>query len=139
MSCARTTDLMKSRTVSVSIALPPAQVYDFTANPENLPRWAPAFCRSIAYENGEWIIQSPDGPAAIRFTERNAYGILDHSVRLPSSQEIRVPMRVIPNGEGSEVCLTLFQAPGMTEEQFAEDARLVGSDLHNLKRVLEER
>lgn len=76
----RTADLMRSRTVSVSIALPPAQVYDFTAAPENMPRWAPAFCRSIARENGEWVIRTPDGTATIRFAERNSYGVLDHLI-----------------------------------------------------------
>lgn len=132
-------DLMISRTVSVPIALPPAQVYDFASTPENMPRWAKALCRSIAYESGEWVIQSPDGPVTIRFTERNAYGILDHDVKMPSGQEIHVPMRVLPNGDGSEVILTLFQLPGMTDEQFAEDARLIEDDLRNLKRALETR
>lgn len=132
-------DLMKSRTVSVSIALPPAHVYDFASNPENMPRWARALCRSIAYESGEWVIQSPDGPAMIRFTERNPYGILDHFVKLPSGQEVHVAMRVIPNGAGSEIIFTLFQLPGMSEKQFAEDARMVEGDLRNLKQALEVR
>lgn len=132
-------DLMRSRTVSVSIASPPAHVYDFASNPENMPRWARAISNSIAYESGEWVIQSPDGPVTIRFTERNAYGILDHAVKLPSGQEIHVAMRVIPNGGGSEVIFTLFQLPGMSEEQFAEDARMVEGDLRNLKQALEAR
>ncbi len=129
--------LMKSRTVSVSIARPPAKVYDFAAAPENFPRWAPAFCRSVAYENGEWVAQTPEGPATVRFAERNPYGVLDHDVRLPSGQQVHSAMRVVPNGDGSEICFTLFQWPGMTDEQYAEDARQVESDLRNLKRVLE--
>lgn len=131
------TKLMKSRTVSVSIALPPQQVYDFAVEPENLPRWAPALCRSVAYEQGEWVIRTPEGSATVRFAARNSFGVLDHDVRLASGQEIRSVMRVVPNGDGSEICFTLFQRPGMTDEQYAEDARQVESDLRNLKRVLE--
>lgn len=130
-------ELMESRTLSVSIARPPQQVYDFAATPENFPRWAPSFCRSVAYENGEWVIQTPDGPATVRFAERNPYGVLDHDERLPSGQKVHSVMRVVPNGDGSEICFTLFQWPGMTDEQYAEDARQVESDLRNLKRVLE--
>jgi uncharacterized protein YndB with AHSA1/START domain len=130
-------ELMKSKTVSVSIAQPPQRVYDFAVEPENLPRWAPALCRSVAYESGEWLIQTPDGHATVRFAARNPFGVLDHDVRLSSGQEIHSVMRVVPNGEGSEICFTLFQRPGMTDDQYAEDARLVESDLRNLKQVLE--
>lgn len=130
-------DLMKSRTVSVSIAQPPQRVYDFAVEPENFPRWAPAFCRSAAFESGEWIIQTPGGPATVRFAARNPFGVLDHEVKMASGQQFHSVMRVVPNGDGSEICFTLFQWPGMSDEQYAEDARLVESDLGNLKRVLE--
>jgi len=128
---------MKSRTVSVSIAVPPAEVYEFASNPENLPRWAPAFCLSVAYSNGEWVVQSPDGPVTIRFVERNSFGVLDHMVKLPSGVEFYSPMRTIPNGAGSEVIFTLFQTPDMSDEKYLEDARLVENDLRTLKRILE--
>jgi hypothetical protein len=32
-------------------------------------------------------------------------------------------MRVIPNGEGSEVLFTLFQAPDMSDDAFAENVK----------------
>lgn len=46
-------------------------------------------------------------------------------------------MRVVPNRSGSEVIFTLFRAPEMSEEVFAEDAALVEHDLRQLKKVLE--
>jgi hypothetical protein len=130
-------ELMKSNTVSVPIALSPQRVYDFAVEPENLPRWAPAFCKSITYEQGEWVIRTPDGPATVRFAARNPFGVLDHDVKMASGQQFHSVMRVVPNGNGSEICFTLFQWPGMSDEQYAEDARRVESDLRNLKRVLE--
>lgn len=46
-------------------------------------------------------------------------------------------MRVVANGEGSELMFTLFQLPGMSDEQFGQDAGMVETDLRTLKVVLE--
>jgi hypothetical protein len=43
--------------------------------------------------------------------------------------DIYVPMRVIPNGGGSELMFTLFRRPELTLEMFNEDAETVQSDL----------
>ena len=48
-------------------------------------------------------------------------------------------MRVVQNGvNGSEVIFTLFYTTHMTEEQFAQDMRMVEQDLKNLKSIIEE-
>ncbi len=41
--------------------------------------------------------------------------------------EVVVPMRVVPNGSGSEVLFTLFQLPDVSDEKCAEDIGLVES------------
>jgi hypothetical protein len=46
-------------------------------------------------------------------------------------------MRVIPNGAGSSVIFTLLRRPGVSEQQFDEDARTVEKDLTTLKGLLE--
>jgi hypothetical protein len=46
-------------------------------------------------------------------------------------------MRVIANGDGSEVVLTLIRLPDVTDEQFASDAEWVERDLRALKALLE--
>jgi hypothetical protein len=47
-------------------------------------------------------------------------------------------MRVVKNGDGSEVMLTVFQTPEMTDERYAEDIRTVEKDLNHLKTIIEE-
>ena len=128
---------MKSRTVSVFIRRPPADVYDFVSEARNLPRWATAFVRSVRPENGAWIIDTPLGEMGLRFVERNTLGVLDHLVTLASGDVSLNPMRVLPNGEGSEVIFTLFQASDMSDLQFVEDVASVEGDLRTLKQVLE--
>jgi hypothetical protein len=79
----------------------------------------------------------PEGPVRIRFTERNAFGILDHHVVVRPGVDIYIPMRVIATGTGSEVIFTLFRLPDMTDEAFARDAEWVERDRRALKALLE--
>lgn len=129
----------KSRHISVSINRPAEEVYDFASNPENLPKWAAGLGSLVKNVNGDWIAESPMGRIKVKFAEKNKFGILDHNVTLPSGEVFYNPMRVFPNGEGSELVFTLYQRPGMTDEMLAEDAKTVRSDLEKLKALLETR
>jgi len=126
-----------SRNLSVQINRNPRDVYTFTSVPENWPQWASGLGKSLKRENGEWIAETPQGPVKVRFTERNAFGILDHYVIPKPGVEIYIPMRVIANGNGSELIFTLFRLSEMSEEQFAADADWVMRDLTALKTLLE--
>lgn len=115
--------ITESRTISVSVNCPVREVYEFASNPENLPQWASGLSQ---------------GPVKVKFTELNPFGVLDHYITLPQGVEIYVPMRVVANGLGSEVSLTLFRQPDMSKEKFAEDANWVKRDLTTLKKLLEK-
>jgi hypothetical protein len=65
-------------------------------------------------------------------------GVLDHDVELPGGI-FHNPMRVIPNGAGSEVLFTVVQFPGISDEQFEADLNTVRADLNKLRTVLEHR
>ncbi|HEX9822667.1 MAG TPA: SRPBCC family protein [Methylomirabilota bacterium] len=130
-------ETVESRTITVRIARPWRDVYDFASVPENFPRWASGLGRSLKKVGGGWIAHTAEGPVTVRFTERNDFGVLDHHVDLRPGVEIHVPMRVIANGTGSEVIFTLFRLPEMTAEDFARDAEWVERDLRALKALLE--
>ena len=102
--------------LSISIARPPAEVYRFASEPKNLPRWARGLAQSeVQFDRGVVIAESPMGTARVRFAEPNALGILDHDVTLPSGETVHNPMRVMPNGSGSEVVFSVFKRPGVTD------------------------
>lgn len=126
-----------SQHISVSINRPANQIYEFAANPQNLPQWASGLSGSIQNIAGDWIAESPMGRIQVKFAEPNHYGVLDHEVTLPSGATVYNPMRVFPNNDGSEVVFTLYRRPDMSDQQFAEDAQAVASDLQQLKRLLE--
>ena len=128
----------KSKTISTFIKSDPKTVYDFVSNLENLPRWASSTFPSIKEVNGEWVVETPNGRNKVMITEKNNFGILDHHVKLTSGVEVYVPMRVVKNGDGSEVLLTVFQAPEMTDDGYAKDIQTVEKDLNHLKTLIEE-
>ena len=112
-------------------------MYDFMARPASFARWASGLGKLVGNEGTVWRFESENGSVKIRFTEPNAYGVLDHYVELPDGSEIYVPMRVVENGTGTEVQFTLFRVPGMNDEKFAADAEWVMRDLNRLKELLE--
>ena len=130
--------LMKSMTVSISIDRDPKTVYEFIYNLTNLPKWAKMLCLSIKQQskNGEWIIKTPQGDAKIRLTRKNKFNILYHYVSSAPGVEVFVPMRVVPNHRyGSEVMLTVFQTPDISQGKFTEDVGLVNQDLRTMRRA----
>jgi hypothetical protein len=131
--------MMNTRTITCSINRPPSAVYEFVSNPANLPQWVRSFCLSVKKSGDQWQMETPGGWIGIRFAPANEFGVLDHVVTLRNGQSVLNAMRVVSNGKGSEVMFTLFQLPGMSNEQFLNDASMVESDLQTLKTVLEAR
>jgi Polyketide cyclase / dehydrase and lipid transport len=126
----------KSRHVSISINRSADAVYEFASNPENLPKWATGVSGSVKNVKGEWVTESPMGRVKVKFADKNKFGILDHDVTLPSGETFYNPMRVFPNKDGSELVFTLYQRPGMSDEDFRKDEEQIITDLQKLKGLL---
>jgi hypothetical protein len=129
--------LFETRPITVSIARPAAEVYAFTHEPLSFPKWAAGLGAGITPDGDRWIAHGPDGDVHVRFSPKNDYGVLDHWVTLPDGTELSMPLRVVANGDGAEVTLTLFRAPGMDDATFARDQGMVEKDLAKLKDLLE--
>jgi carbon monoxide dehydrogenase subunit G len=134
--------LRRARTISVSIAAPASKVYEFVSDPRSIPKWASGLGTTpTPLADGSWRVETPAGPMRVTFAPRNGFGVVDHVVTPLSGggPDVDVPMRVIPNGSGSEVMLTLFQQPGMSDAQFSADGALIETDLAQLKQAIEQR
>jgi hypothetical protein len=129
----------EARILHITIHVPMAEAYDFAHRPENFPLWAAGLADSLRQTDRGWIATTPDGEASIRFSAPNDHGVLDHVVEVAGRPAISVPLRMVPNGDGTEVELMLFRQPDMTEAAFKRDARAVRSDLEALKLLLETR
>ena len=131
--------MSESRHLSVHIDRPAAEVYRYAADPAHLPEWAAGLAGGIAQVDGEWVADSPMGRVVVRFAPDNPFGVLDHDVVLPDGTTVTNPLRVLADGEGSEVVFTLRRQPGVDDAAFEADAAAVAADLATLTRVLERR
>lgn len=130
--------MLPARTFSVTINMAWRNLYEMIWAPDFFPRWASGLAESDLRQEGEhWLADGPEGPIRIRFTPHNAFGVMDHHVDLGEGGQVHVPLRVVQNGEGAEVMLTLFRQPEMDQERFAADIRWVNRDLKALKRLVE--
>jgi hypothetical protein len=128
-----------SRHISERIACPAGEVYDYAADPANLPQWAPGLGSSVEKTGGQWFVQTSQGRVGFALVQRNEYGVLDHYVTLPSGEVVYIPLRVIADGSGSEVVFTLRRRPGISDQDFQVDADAMAADLSRLRQVLEAR
>ena len=130
--------LREVRHVSASIARDWCEIYEAFWRPEAFPRWASGLSQSRLIPDGpDFLARGPEGDVRIRFTPHNSFGVMDHVVTLADGSRVDIPLRIVPNGAGAEVTLTLFRQPGMDEATFARDAEWVARDLAALKRLAE--
>lgn len=132
-------DLFEVRNITVSIRRPPTDVYAFVSDGANIPRWAAGLGKEIRRADGEWVAEGPLGNVRVRFALPNDLGVADHDVTLSTGATVHNPIRVLPNGAGSSVIFTLMRLPGVSAQQFVQDAQAVERDLTTLKALLEGR
>jgi hypothetical protein len=127
-----------SQTIVVSIRCPWRQVYEFLAEPLNLPTWV-SYLDGIAHvRDNDWRSETEDGPVTLRFTPRNQHGVLDLGVMREGVPAMTLPARVSPNGDdGAELVCTLFHSPDSTDDEFRSETAWIEADLMALKSLLE--
>ena len=131
----------RSVTMSVTIDLRAQDVHAFLSNAANWPRWAVVNVLSAtpAREPGWWEISTPDGSAELRIRADAATGIVDHDFRDPSEPGslATVPARVLANGRGADVVMTIVQPSEVDSEAFDRVLESVETELAMLKKHLE--
>lgn len=116
-----------SRHLGVWVRADWQRAYAVASDQRRLPEWA----AGLADPGVELEI--------VEFAPPNAFGVLDHLVRMPDGTEVYNPMRVIPAGgaDACEVVFTLRRRPDQTAEDFDADEKAVRTDLLALKALIE--
>jgi hypothetical protein len=127
----------ESRHIVERIDRPMSEVYEYVVNPAHIAEWAPGLGKTITQVDGEWFVDTPAGRARFAFVPRNPFGVLDHDVTMPSGDTFTNPMRVIADGDSSEVVFTVRRLPGLNDDEYARDIGFVTEDLGRLKRIVE--
>jgi len=123
--------------ITQSIDAPMAAVSAVAGDPRRLPEWAAGLSSGIRDQHGRWFTDSPMGAVEVAFVGPVEHGILDHDVTLPDGTVFHNPLRVLANGDGSEVVFSLFRLPGVSDADYAADAETIRGDLLRLKGLLE--
>ena len=99
------------RHIAVGIRRSYAEVYAFLSQPENFPKWASGLGHSFQHRAGfGWVAETPLGIMAIRFSEPNEFGVLDHWLLPESGAPMHNPMPAFPAGDDRRWCSHSFSA-----------------------------
>jgi hypothetical protein len=132
--------LYRSETVTISIDCPVQAVYEFLADPRNLPSWLADIGGTIQQVRDEqWVVETPAGPYTFRFCPRNRFGVLDFAVFRADRSVLEMPVRVVANQGGTELMLTIHRTPDKAEVVHASEVEWIRVDLATLKTLLEAR
>ena len=130
--------LLATKTVHVSINRNWQEVYAFASQPEKMAQWASGLGSGLENIGDHWLVDGgPIGKVKVTFSPQNSFGVVDHWVEMPSGMKVYNAFRIVQNGDGAEAIFLVTRLPGMSDQQFEQDARHVETDLNNLKRLLE--
>lgn len=132
--------VLKAQTITVHIARPIAEVYEFLADPANLGRWTVA--RHGRHEPAAgllaWSFDGPEGRRVMmHFTRPNPFFVLDYKLSLNGQTTHAGYARLIPAGDGTVLTHTAVQQPEASDAQFISEAEWVLADLMVLKTLME--
>lgn len=126
---------MNHRTVTATLDVPAATVFDYLSRIENLPKWATEFARELRVEDGEAKVVNGLGEFYFRISADRETGVIDMHAG-PTKDELALfPTRVVPLG--SDRCaysFTMFQGPGMPDELFESQYQSLLREFENIRR-----
>ena len=125
---------------AVEIAAPPGAVFEFVADPANLPRWAKAF---VSADHSRASLETPAGAVdvALGTTADARTGVVDWRLTFPNGGVGIAQSRVTETGRSTCIYSFVLHAPPVALEQLegALDAqsKQLTSELATLKSLME--
>ena len=86
--------------------------------------------------DGWWSFIGPYGKSKVKFNQNKSLGILDHQY-VDEESSWHIPMRVIPNGDFSEVIITLKKPEELSDFQFNQRVSKINKIIYSMKKILE--
>ena len=137
---------MRADTQAVTVDAPATTLYDFVADPENLPKWAVGFAHAIRRDDGTdgtdgdvWHVRTGQGEVGVRFVTDARLGTVDFHMTPAPGVEVVAYSRVVPSPEGAVYVFTQLQAPGMPDAVFDAQVRALREELAVLQAVVRAR
>ena len=121
----------RSRTISITVEKKTGDTFDaiLTMPPKMMSD-------AQIDDSGWWSFTGPYGKSMLKFNENKSLGILDHQY-MDEHSSWDVPMRVISNGDVSEVVITLNKPDEITDEQFDLRTDELAGMFNSMKNIIE--
>ncbi|MGH3039895.1 MAG: hypothetical protein ACRDLZ_10950 [Gaiellaceae bacterium] len=127
---------METRTVTTVLQAPKDEVFDYLSQIENLPGWATEFARELRNEEGMAKVVNGRGEFYFKIEADPETGVIDMYAG-PTEEELGLfPARVVglPGG-ASAFSFTMFQAPGLPDEDFDSQYRSLLREFENIRKM----
>ncbi len=121
----------RSRTISITVEKKTGDVFDAILK-------IPQKMMSDAKINnsGWWSFTGPRGKSMLKFNENKSLGILDHQY-VDEESKWDVPMRVVSDGNVSEVVITLNKPNEISDVQFDQRMGELDNMFNSMKNIIE--
>jgi len=86
--------------------------------------------------DGWWLFTGPHGKSRLKFNENKSLGILDHQF-IDEESTWDVPMRIVSNGDFSDVVITFNKPDELTDKQFDQRISEIGDMVVSMKNIIE--
>jgi hypothetical protein len=126
---------------SIYIQAPPTKVFDFIANPENLPKWTNAFKEA---DRQSALLSTPNGDLKIGLTTKTnrESGTIDWYLSLPDGSLGTAYSRVVSAPDKRTIYSFILIAPPAPIEKIegvlVQQMELLRNELQKLRSILEE-
>ena len=88
--------------------------------------------------DGWWSFIGPYGKSTVKFNSNRSLGILDPQY-VDEESTWNIPMRIIPNGDFSELVIVLTKPPQLTDLQFDDRVEKINELVFSMKTLLESK
>ena len=123
--------MSRSRTITITVKKKTGDAFD--AILQLPPKMMPD---AKINDDGWWSFTGPHGKSKLKFNENKPLGILDHKY-VDEESMWDVPMRVVSNGDYSEILITLNKPDELSDEQFNKRVDEIGELVNNMKQIIE--
>ena len=123
--------MIRTRTISMEVNKMVGDTFDSLL--ELFPKFIPD---AKINSDGWWSFIGPYGKSKVKFHQNKSLGILDHQY-VDEESSWNIPMRIIPNGDFSEVIIILKKPEELTETQFDERVEKINNIATSMKKILE--
>ncbi|RMW39917.1 MAG: hypothetical protein EA446_01450 [Nitrosopumilus sp.] len=123
--------MSRSRTITIAVKKKTGDAFD--AILQLPPKMMPD---AKINDDGWWSFTGPHGKSKLKFNENKPLGILDHKY-VDEESVWDVPMRVVSNGDYSEILITLNKPDELSDDQFNKRVEEIGELVNNMKQIIE--